>query len=203
MPPMAETDWAADSPLDTIAAQARSYPPLPDDEVRALLERTHGSGGKAAAAKLVRHHLNVALDAAMQRREQGLELGDLYQEASIAVVTAVDEYARRHGEAEGLRRYVERVVALHLDTALAREAEERAAADAFVRDAQRYELVDVELRHQLGRVPTPVELAAALQWSVDKVEAVGEMLAEARALNDESLLPYLEDGEQSDDEEEE
>ena len=188
-------DWAEDSPLDAIAAQARAYPPLPLDEVDALLHRTHGTGGNAAAATLVRHHLSLALDAALQRRDQGLDVGDLYQEGSIAVVTAIDEYARRGGGAAGLRPYVERVVALHLDAALEREAQEREAGEAFVRDAQRYELVEVELRHQFGRAATTVELAAALQWSVEHVETVAEMLSEARALNDETLLPYLDDEE--------
>ena len=186
-------DWAEDSPLDAIAAQARAYPPLPLEEVDELLQRTHGTGGNAAAATLVRHHLSLALDAALERKDQGLDVGDLYQEGSIAVVTAVDEYTHRGGGAAGLRPYVERVVALHLDAALEREAQERAAGEAFVRDAQRYELVEVEMRHQLGRDATSVEMAAALQWSVDHVETVAEMLNEARALNDESLLPYLDD----------
>jgi DNA-directed RNA polymerase sigma subunit (sigma70/sigma32) len=191
-------DWAADSPLDTIAAQARSYPPLPVDEVAALLRQTHATGGNAAAATLVRHHLSLALDAALERRDQGLDVGDLYQEGSVAVVTAVDEYARRSGDPAGLWAYVARVVALHLDAALEREAAEREAAQAFVRDAQRYELAEVQLRHQLTRLPTPIELAAALEWSVEHVEAVAEMLAEARALNDETLLPYLDDADDGD-----
>jgi DNA-directed RNA polymerase sigma subunit (sigma70/sigma32) len=192
-------DWAADSPLDTIAAQARAYPPLPLDEVDTLLRRTHQAGGNAAAATLVRHHLAIALDAALERRDRGLDVGDLYQEGSVAVVTAVDEYVHRGGDAAGLRAYVARVVDLYLDAALEREQEEREAGEAFVRDAQRYELVEVELRHELGRGATPVELAAALEWSVEHVETVSEMLAEARALNDESLLPYLDDADESGD----
>lgn len=188
-------DWAEDSPLDAIAAQVRSYPPLPLDEVDTLLRRTHETGGNAAAAELVRHHLSVALDAALQRKDQGLDVGDLYQEGSIAVVTAVEEYAQRRGAAAELRAYVERVVALHLDAALEREAQEREAGEAFVRDAQSYELVEVDLRHRLGRAPTSLELAAALLWSVEHVETVAEMLSEARALHDESLLPFLDDGE--------
>jgi DNA-directed RNA polymerase sigma subunit (sigma70/sigma32) len=186
-------DWAEDSPLDAIAAQARANPPLPLDEVESLLQQTHQSGGNAAAAKLVRHHLFVALDAALLRKERGLDLGDLYQEGSVAVVTAVEEYAHRGGAADGLRAYVERVVALHLDAAIEREAQERAAGEAFVREAQRYELVEAEMRRQLGREATSVEMAAALQWSVDHVETVADMLNEARALNDEALLPYLDD----------
>lgn len=187
-------DWAADSPLDTIAAQARSYPPLPDAEVAELLGRVQEHrGAGAATATLVRHHLALALDAALERRDQGLEVGDLYQEGSVAVVTAIDEYARRGGDAAGLRPYVRRVVELHLDAAVEREAEERAAGEAFVRDAQRYELAEADLRHRLSRDPTPVEIAAALEWSVEHVDTVAEMLAEARALNDEALLPYLDD----------
>jgi DNA-directed RNA polymerase sigma subunit (sigma70/sigma32) len=192
-------DWAADSPLDTIAAQARSYPPLAVDEVADLLQRTHTTGGNAAAATLVRHHLSLALDAALERRDRGLDVGDLYQEGSVAVVTAVDEYAHRNGDPAGLWAYVAKVVALHLDAALEREGAEREAAQAFVRDAQSYELVEVELRHRLGRIPTPIELAAALEWSVEHVNTVAEMLAEARALNDETLLPYLDDADDADD----
>lgn len=197
---MAQKNWADDSPLDALAAQARGYPPLPDAEVAALLGRVHaGQGAAAASATLVRHHLAVALDAAIARRDRGLEVGDLYQEGSVAVVTAVDEYARRGGEAAGLRAYVRRVVDLHLDAALEREQEEKAAGEAFVRDAQRYELVEVEMRSRLGREATSIEIAAALEWSVDHTETVAEMLAEARALHDESLLPYLDDDTGADD----
>jgi len=199
---MSDTDWADDSPLDAIAAQVRSFPPLPDSEIAALIDRIERDGGTAAAATLVRHNLDLALDAALARHDQGLDVGDLYQEGSIAVVTAVDEYARRRGAPSGLRDYVKRVVDLHLDAALEREAEEKAAGEAFVRDAQAYELVEVELRQRFGRPATSVEVAAALEWTVDHVEAVAEMLAEARALSDESLLPFLDDDEESAEEDE-
>lgn len=200
---MSDPDWGDDSPLDALAAQARSYPPLPHDQVAELLGRVHDRRGEAAAtATLVRHHLAVVLDAALERRDRGLEVGDLYQEGSVAVVTAIDEYARRSGEPAGLRAYVSRVVALYLDAALEREEEERKAGEAFVRDAQTYELVEVELRHRLAREPTSTEMAAALEWSVEHTEMVAEMLGEARALNDESLVPYLDDDAGEDEEEE-
>jgi DNA-directed RNA polymerase specialized sigma subunit len=194
---MRDADWADDSPLDALASQARGYPPLPDGEVAELLARVHdGRGAPGATATLVRHHLAVALDAAIARRDRGLEVGDLYQEGSIAVVTAVDEYARRGGEPGGLRDYVRRVVDLHLDAALEREEAEKKAAEAFVRDAQRYELAEVEMRRRLARDPTSTEMAAALEWSVEHTVTVAEMLTEARALNDEALVEYLDDGDE-------
>ncbi len=167
----------------------------------ALLRRIHQSGGNAAAATLVRHHLYVALDAALQRKEDGIDLGDLYQEGSIAVVTAVEEYARRGGDPAGLRPYVQRVVDLHLDAALEREAAEKAAGEAFIRDAQSYELAEVDMRHRLSRAPTTLEMAGALEWPLERAETVAEMLAEARALHDESLLPFLDDDAPDDEEE--
>jgi DNA-directed RNA polymerase sigma subunit (sigma70/sigma32) len=196
-------DWAADSPLDTIAAQVRANPPLPDAEVAELISHIRRDGAIAATATLVRHNLGLALDAAMARRDRGLELGDLYQEGSIAVVTAVEEYARRGGDPGGLRAYVKRVVDLHLDAALEREAEEKAAGEAFVRDAQRYELAEVEMRGRIGHEPTTVEMAAALEWSVEHAATVAEMLTEARSLHDESLLPFLDDDGVDDENEEE
>jgi DNA-directed RNA polymerase sigma subunit (sigma70/sigma32) len=200
---MSDMDWAADSPLDTIAAQARAYPPLPDARVAELLSRIRdGQGAEGATAELVRHHLSLALDGALARRDRGLELGDLYQEGSIAVVTAVDEYARRGGDPAGLRDYVKRVIDLHLDAALEREAEEKRVAETFIRDARQYELAEAELRNRFAREPTTLEMAAALEWSVEHVEAVAEMLAEARSLNDDSLLPYLDDDIDDDEEEE-
>jgi DNA-directed RNA polymerase sigma subunit (sigma70/sigma32) len=194
-------DWAADSPLDTIAAQVRANPPLPDAEVAELIGRVGREGGTAATATLVRHNLGIALDAALARRDRGLEVGDLYQEGSIAVVTAVEEYARRGGDPAGLRPYVQRVVDLHLDAALEREAAEKAAGEAFIRDAQTYELAEVEMRHRLSRAPTTLEMAGALEWPLERAETVAEMLAEARALHDESLLPFLDDGAPDDEEE--
>jgi DNA-directed RNA polymerase sigma subunit (sigma70/sigma32) len=182
-----------DTVLDALAAQVRTHPPLPLETVVDLLEQAHREPRGPAEAKLISHHLGVALDGALARRNRGLDVGDLYQEGTVAVVTAVKEYAARSGDPAGLRAYVSRIVALHLDAALEREEEERRSEQALVRDTGLLEAAEVELRHLLGRPATTLELAALLEWSAERVEMLSSMLAEARAINDTTLLPYLDD----------
>jgi DNA-directed RNA polymerase sigma subunit (sigma70/sigma32) len=182
-----------DTALDSLAAQVRARPPLPLDEVAELLGRAHGEGEGPARTALAEHHLDLALDAALAHGDQGVDVGDLYQEASVAVVTAVAEYAARRGDPAGLRAYVRRVVDLHVDAALRREEAERETCAAFVRDSRLLDAVEVEMRHRLERPPTTVELATVLGWSQERVEMMSRLLEEARQRDDESLLPFLDD----------
>jgi DNA-directed RNA polymerase sigma subunit (sigma70/sigma32) len=185
-----------DTILDAIAAQVRAHPPLQQETVIELLSEAHREPRGPAEATLIRHHLGVALDGALARRDRGLDTGDLYQEGSVAVVTAVEEYAARAGDAAGLRAYVKRIVDLHLDAALEREQETKRSEEALVRDSRLLEAAQLELVNRLGREPTTVELAAFLEWTAERVDTLWAMLAEARAINDVTLLPYLDDLEQ-------
>jgi DNA-directed RNA polymerase specialized sigma subunit len=188
-----------DTTLDAIASQVRSHPPLPLEEVGELLQAAHGAPRGPAEARLIRHHLGIALDAALARRDTLVEVGDLFQEGSVAVVTAVEEYAARGGDPAGLQRYVARVVGLHLDVAAARDTAQQEADEAVVRDSRLYETAEVGLRRQLGRPATTLELAAALGWPEQRVALIGAMLADARTLHDEEILDYLDDLETDDD----
>lgn len=182
-----------DTELDAIAAQVRAYPPLPDDEIANLLGVVRTRDDAPARERLVEHHLRIALDEAIARGDRGVEVVDLYQEGTLATIVAINEYASREGPPAGLQRYVSRVVGVHLDSELERAAAERERAEAFVRDAQVYEVAEVDLRHELGRTPTVTELAAVLEWDEERVELVGEMLTSARELWDADIVQYLDD----------
>jgi len=183
--------------LEGLRRQVGAHPPLPIDTVARLLAAAHDEPRGSAEATLIRHHLGIALDESLARRESGVDVGDLFQEASLAVVTAVEEYAERGGAAEGLSRFVGRVVGLHLDAAAEREAEQRRVDAAFVRDTQLLEAAEVTLRRRHGRPATTLELAAALEWPADRVELLSAMLADARALHDQTLIPFLDDVEEA------
>jgi len=191
------SETPGDAVVEGLRQQVNAHPPLPLDTVARLLGAAHDEPRGSAEAMLIRHHLGVALDEALARQDSGVEVGDLFQEGSVAVVTAVEEYAERGGAAEGLSRFVARVVALHLDAAIERDAEQRRADEVLVRDTQLLEAAEVALRRQLGRPATTVELAGALQWAAERVELLSAMLADARALHDESLIPFLDDVESS------
>jgi len=184
-----------DTDLDWLAAQARSVPPLPAEQVSALLSHARDAG--PAQERLVEQHLGVALDEALARGDRGVEVTDLYQEATLAVIVAVSEYAARGGAPAGLRGYVARVVGAHLDDAIEEAQRERAAEEAMVRDAQLYETAEINLRHELGRSATNTELAAVLEWPEERVATVAEMLTAARDMYDSEIVQYLDDEDDS------
>jgi DNA-directed RNA polymerase specialized sigma subunit len=186
-------DPGVDTPLDSLAAQVRSRPPLPLEKVTELLGRAREEEAGEARAALVEHHLGVALEAAIARADSGVDVGDLYQEASVAVVTAVGEYAARQGDPAGLRGYVRRVVDLHVDAAVEREETERQTCEAILAETRLLDAAEVEMRNRLGRDASVTELAALLGWSEERVTVIGRLLHEARARNDETLLPFLDD----------
>jgi DNA-directed RNA polymerase sigma subunit (sigma70/sigma32) len=178
---------------EILVTQARSLPPLTEPETAALLTdvREHGKG--PALDQLVEHQLSNILDLAASRRGKGIEVGDLAQEAAIASVVAVTEYANRGGAAAGLQQFVSKLIATHMDDMIELAALDRASAEAFIRDAQTYELAEVRMRHELGREATPIELAAQLGWPDERVAIVAGMLNEARSRYDSELVEYLDD----------
>ncbi|HEY6379654.1 MAG TPA: hypothetical protein VI316_10800 [Candidatus Dormibacteraeota bacterium] len=186
-----------DTVLDGLAAEVRTHPPLDLRQVGELLAAARSDPHGAAAATLVEHHLFLCLEAALARGSAPLEVTDVFQEASVALVAAVAAYAVSGGPAAGLQDYSRREIASHLDAALAQAQRLREADEALLRDSRLLEAVEVELRHRLGRDPSAAEVAATLSWDEQRVTLMATLVAEARARNDLTLLPFLDDLEES------
>jgi len=184
--------------VEALAAQAKGYPPLDLAETAGLLAdvRQHGPG--PAHQRLVEHNLEIAFEAARARANRGIDLGDLYQEATLAVTAALLEYASRSGRPDELETFIRRVAGTHLDERLEAAALEQESEEAFVRDAQLYETAEVALRRRFGRAVTPTEIAAILDWPPERVEVVGRMLSAARDNYDSDIARYLDDVEEPD-----
>ena len=182
--------------LEVLEAKVRSLPALTDSATARLLEdvRVHGRG--PALDELVEHQLASILQLAEARSGKGVEVGDLTQEGTIAGVVAVLEYAGQGGPASGLDRFVSRLVASHMDDTVELAAIERAGDEAFVRDTEIYEAAEIRTRHELGRNPTVLELAAELGWPEERVAIVGAILNDARARYDSEIVEYLDDADE-------
>jgi DNA-directed RNA polymerase sigma subunit (sigma70/sigma32) len=178
---------------EILVAQARALPPLTADERDRLLNEVREHGKGPALDRLVEDQLAAILQEAEARRGRGVEVGDLAQEAAIASLVAITEYAARGGKEPGLDQFVLRLAGKHMDETIELAALERASDEAFIRDAQTYELAEVRMRHELGRDATPIELAAQLGWPDERVVTVAGMLAEARARYDSEIVEYLDD----------
>ena len=178
---------------EILDAKVRSLPPLSEDAATRLLEEVRDHGRGPALDELVEHQLAAIIALAEARGGKGVEVGDLTQEGTIAGVVAVLEYAGQGGPASGLDRFVSRLVALHMDDTIELAAIERASDEAFVRDTQVYEAAEIRARHEFGRTPTVLELAAELGWPEERVAIVGAMLNDARARYDSEIVEYLDD----------
>jgi DNA-directed RNA polymerase sigma subunit (sigma70/sigma32) len=181
------------SDREILDAKVRSLPALSEPATTALLSNVRTNGRGPALDELVEHQLAGIIELAEARRGKGVEVSDLTQEGTIAGVVAVLEYAVQGGPAEGLDRFVGRLVASHMDDTIELAAIERAGDEAFVRDTEIYEAAEVRTRHELGRSPTAIELAAELGWPEERVAIVGAILNEARARYDSEIVEYLDD----------
>jgi DNA-directed RNA polymerase sigma subunit (sigma70/sigma32) len=181
------------SDREILDAKVRSLPALSEPATTALLSNVRTNGRGPALDELVEHQLAGIIELAEARRGKGVEVSDLTQEGTIAGVVAVLEYAVQGGPAEGLDRFVGRLVASHMDDTIELAAIERAGDEAFVRDTEIYEAAEVRTRHELGRSPTVIELAAELGWPEERVAIVGAILNEARARYDSEIVEYLDD----------
>jgi DNA-directed RNA polymerase sigma subunit (sigma70/sigma32) len=178
---------------ELLVVKARSLPALSESATAELLAEVRVQGRGPALDTLVEHQLAATLDLAVAGRGEGVEVGDLAQEGTIAAVVAVLEYAGQGGAAAGLDRFVSRLVASHMDDTIELAAIERAGEEAFVRDTEFYEAAEIRARHEFGREPTTVELAAELGWPEERVAIVGTILNDARARYDSEIVEYLDD----------
>lgn len=181
------------SDREILDAKVRSLPALSEEATADLLAEVRVQGRGPALDTLVEHQLAATIELAEARHGKGVEVGDLTQEGTIAAVVAVLEYAGQGGAASGLDRFVGRLVASHMDDTIELAAIERAGEEAFVRDTEFYEAAEIRARHEFGREPTTIELAAELGWPEERVAIVGTILNDARARYDSEIIEYLDD----------
>lgn len=174
---------------DGYRAQVARYPRLSTEEERRLLA-THGRDRDAANRRLIEHNLYLVLDAAVERRERGVPFGDLFQEGTVGLISAVEHY--QPGQGAFHARLVHAIAATMDDVVAQTEAAQK-NDEAFVVACRVLESAQRLLAERLGRAATPLELARLLHWDEARVNVILAMLAEARQVHDQELLDYLDD----------
>lgn len=174
---------------DGYRAQVARFPRLSNEEERRLLA-TQGREREAANRTLIEHNLYLVFEAAEARKERGVPFGDLFQEGTVGLISAVEHYRPDHG---GFHARLVHAINVTMDDVLAQtEAAQRNDA-AFVTACRVLESAQRLLAGRLSRPATPAELAKLLHWEEARVNLILEMLSEARALHDQELLDYLDD----------
>lgn len=154
---------------------------------RLIETATHGD--PAAKESLIREQLGWIEQAAGQRAGRGLSEGDLVQEGCLGLIKAIDEFAES-GRTD-FDAFAREQVSEHMEQAIAQEGRAQEESRRLLEAAEELQRVDFALRRELGREPTPAELAAKLEWPQERTESIAEMVGDARRRHDEELLEYL------------
>ena len=170
-------------------AQVARYPRLSNDEERRLLA-TSGRERDDANRTLIEHNLYLVLEAAEARKERGVPFGDLFQEGTVGLISAVEHYLPAQG---AFRARLADAIAATMDDVLAQTEAAQKNDEAFVIACRLLESAQRLLSERLGRAATPAELARLLHWEEARVNVILEMLSEARVVHDAELLEYLDD----------
>ncbi|HVH64522.1 MAG TPA: sigma factor [Candidatus Acidoferrum sp.] len=183
------TPRPADDDEDDYRAQVSRYPRLSNEEERRLLA-VNGHEREAANRRLIEHNLYLVFEAAEARKERGVPFGDLFQEGTVGLISAVEHYRADQGSFQA--RLVDAIGATMDDVISQTEAAQR-NDEAFVTACRLLESAQRLLEGRLSRPATPAELAKLLRWDEARVNLILEMLSEAREVHDEELLAYLDD----------
>jgi DNA-directed RNA polymerase sigma subunit (sigma70/sigma32) len=171
-----------------LAAEAR-HGNHPDPAEHDRLLEAASIGDRLAQESLLSAHLDWVAGAAEERHDRGLSEGDLFQEGALGLMEAIGGFDAAGGiEFETACR---REIALRMDRALADEEAVVRDGELLVQAAEDYERTEVGLRRELGRGATSGELAEKLEWTVERTEQIGRLVADARRRHDEELLEYL------------
>jgi DNA-directed RNA polymerase sigma subunit (sigma70/sigma32) len=170
-------------------AQIARYPRLSSAEERGLLA-TSGRARDEANRRLIEHNLHLVYEAARARKERGVPFGDLFQEGTVGLISAVEHYTPADGPFQA--RLVDAIAAT-MDGVLEQSEAIHRNDEAFVTACRLLESAQRLLSSRLERPATPAELAKLLQWEEARVNVILEMLSEARGVHDQELVDYLDD----------
>src|SRR5205814_8708297 len=139
--------------------QLARYPRLSNDEERRLLH-TQGPSRDAANRRLIEHNLYLVREAAQARKKRGVAFGDLFQEGTVGLISAVEHY--KPGDGAFHPRLVHAIAAT-LDDVLAQAEEAQRNDESVVVACPLLELVQPLLSGQLERHADPAEHAVRMQ----------------------------------------
>ncbi|WP_338665375.1 RNA polymerase sigma factor RpoD [Pararoseomonas sp. SCSIO 73927] len=161
----AEAAEAARSAILTIAADAG----MPVDEfrrVQAVVARGERDMN-GAKKEMTEANLRLVISIAKKYTNRGLQLLDLVQEGNIGLMKAVDKFEYRRGFK--FSTYATWWIRQSVTRAIADQARTIRVPVHMTETVNKLNRTSRQMMHELGREPTPAELAAKLGLPVDKV----------------------------------